>query len=90
MQQRTRKILAMCAVVVMAANALLAVRTIGAFATSTRASASGISSVTDYAVPGSFPWGTAFDSSGRVWVAQPGLTGAKVLRFDSSRQALPV
>ncbi len=34
--------------------------------------ASGISSVTDYNVPGSYPWGTAFDSSGRVWVAMPG------------------
>src|SRR5437868_9642963 len=26
----------------------------------------------DYAVPGSDPWGTAFDGSGRVWVAMPG------------------
>ena len=34
--------------------------------------ASSISSVTDFYVPGSFPWGTAFDSSGRVWVALPG------------------
>ncbi len=34
--------------------------------------APGISSVTDYFVPGSDPWGTAFDSSGRVWVAMPG------------------
>src|SRR2546421_9605637 len=34
--------------------------------------ASNISSVTEYPVPGSNPWGTAFDSSGRVWVAIPG------------------
>src|SRR2546429_3007473 len=34
--------------------------------------ASGISGVTDYFVPGSFPWGTTFDSGGRVWVAMPG------------------
>src|SRR6266446_6269637 len=34
--------------------------------------APGISSVTDYYVPGSDPWGTAFDSSGQVWVALPG------------------
>jgi streptogramin lyase len=27
---------------------------------------------TDYHVPGSDPWGTAFDSNGRVWVALPG------------------
>src|SRR5205814_3686660 len=30
------------------------------------------SSVTEYSVPGSDPWGTTFDSSGRVWVALPG------------------
>src|ERR1700676_2305837 len=34
--------------------------------------ASGLSSVTDYPVPGGDPWGTAFDSRGRVWVAMPG------------------
>jgi streptogramin lyase len=34
--------------------------------------ASGIASVTDYPVPGGQPWGTAFDASGRVWVAMPG------------------
>jgi streptogramin lyase len=29
--------------------------------------------VTDYSIPGgSFPWGTAFDSAGNVWVAAPG------------------
>jgi streptogramin lyase len=39
---------------------------------STGARASSISSVTDYATPGSDPWGTAFDGTGRVWVALPG------------------
>src|SRR5689334_22756351 len=34
--------------------------------------ASGPSSITEYRVPGSDPFGTAFDSSGRVWVALPG------------------
>src|SRR6266568_4813663 len=34
--------------------------------------ASSIGSITEYSVPGSNPWGTAFDSSGRVWVALPG------------------
>ncbi len=29
-------------------------------------------SATDYYTPGQNPWGTAFDSSGRVWVALPG------------------
>jgi streptogramin lyase len=32
----------------------------------------GVSSVTEYNVPGSDPWGTAFDGTGRVWVAMPG------------------
>src|SRR5450432_3009968 len=36
------------------------------------ASAQLVMSATDYYVPGSDPWGTAFDSSGRVWVASPG------------------
>jgi streptogramin lyase len=34
--------------------------------------ATGIESVTEYPVPGGNPWGTAFDGSGRVWVAMPG------------------
>jgi streptogramin lyase len=34
--------------------------------------AAGVASVTDYPVPGGQPWGTAFDASGRVWVALPG------------------
>jgi virginiamycin B lyase len=38
----------------------------------TSAQASGLSSLTDFSVPGADPWGTAFDSSGRVWVAMPG------------------
>src|SRR2546423_683555 len=37
-----------------------------------RAFAGPVSTVVDYAVPGSDPWGTAFDGSGRVWVALPG------------------
>ena len=36
------------------------------------ARAAGLSSVTDFFVPGTDPWGTAFDASGRVWVAMPG------------------
>ena len=31
-----------------------------------------ISSIAEYTVPGGDPWGTAFDGSGRVWVALPG------------------
>src|SRR5215469_13602018 len=72
MEHSTRKIPAICvALAVVVTSTLLAVGSInGVHAQSSLAS--GISSVTDYAVPGSFPWGTAFDSSGRVWVAMPG------------------
>jgi hypothetical protein len=73
MRHSTRKILAICVTVaVAAASTLLVVGSItGTHAQSSLAS--GISSATDYAVPaGSDPWGTAFDSSGRVWVALPG------------------
>jgi streptogramin lyase len=36
------------------------------------AHAGGLAGVTDFPTPGADPWGTAFDSSGRVWVAMPG------------------
>jgi len=72
MKHSMRKILASCvALAVAAASTLLMMGSLsGTHAQSSRAS--GISSVTDYAVPGGDPWGTAFDSSGRVWVAMPG------------------
>jgi streptogramin lyase len=34
--------------------------------------AAGISNVTEYNIPGSYPWGVTFDRGGRVWVALPG------------------
>jgi streptogramin lyase len=72
MKHNTRKTLVTCvALAVVAASTLLAVGSfIGMHSAS--ALASGISSVTDYPAPGSDPWGTAFDRSGRVWVALPG------------------
>src|SRR6266446_3033254 len=72
MKHSMSKVLAICvALAVAAASTLLVIGSItGAHAQPSRAS--DISSVTDYYVPGSFPWGTAFDSSGRVWVAMPG------------------
>src|SRR5258706_15564997 len=72
MTHHMRKILAICvALTVIAASTLLAIESIiGTQAQS--ASASSIGSLADYFVPGSYPWGTAFDSSGRVWVALPG------------------
>src|SRR3989440_4294828 len=72
MKHSTRKTMVTCvALAVAAASTLLAVGSfIGRHTES--ALASGISSVTDYPAAGSDPWGTAFDSSGRVWVALPG------------------
>src|SRR6202162_5379472 len=72
MKHAARKIPAICvALAVAAASILLAVGSnTGAHVQSSHAS--GINSVTDYSVPGSYPWGTAFDSTGRVWVAMPG------------------
>ncbi len=72
MKHSTSKTLAIClALALAAASTLLEVGSIIA-AHPQPSLAAGISSVTDYSVPGSYPWGTAFDSSGRVWVAMPG------------------
>src|ERR1051326_6921844 len=72
MKLSTKNIPAICvALAVVVASTLLVIQSgIGTHAQ--LSGPSGISSVTDYFVPGSFPWGTAFDSSGRVWVAMPG------------------
>src|SRR6266567_7970520 len=72
MKHSTRKILATCVALAVAAASTLLV--VGSFtgAHSASALASGIGSLADYFVPGSFPWGTALDGSGRVWVAMPG------------------
>src|SRR5260221_5511221 len=68
----TKKILAWCKALVMINASLLfeIESTINARAQASRAA--GISSFTTYSAPGGYPWGTAFDSSGRVWVALPG------------------
>lgn len=72
MKHSTRNILFLCeALTIVAASILLAVGTI----IDSHAQASlalSLSSITEYSVPGSDPWGTTFDSSGRVWVAMPG------------------
>src|ERR1700693_6351860 len=72
MKHNMRSVVALIAAIgVIAASMLLAL----GFIVNTRpgfAHAAGISSVTDYYVPGSNPWGTAFNSAGRVWVAMPG------------------
>ncbi|MDQ1429733.1 MAG: virginiamycin lyase, partial [Actinomycetota bacterium] len=56
---------------ILVASILVAVSVLTALVPSASA-AGGIASVNDYATPGSFPWGTAFDSTGKVWVALPG------------------
>ncbi|HZR40297.1 MAG TPA: hypothetical protein VFB12_09295 [Ktedonobacteraceae bacterium] len=77
-------------------NALLLVEFIPhADAQSSRAS--NISNMTDYAAPGGDPWGTAFDGSGRLWVALPGCDlhpacpgstpPGKIALFDPSQQS---
>jgi hypothetical protein len=59
------------ALAIVAFGALLAVG--GGWQAYEQASAaSGVGSVTEYATSGGNPWGTTFDSSGRVWVAMPG------------------
>jgi streptogramin lyase len=101
MKHRTRKIpVIRLALVVVAASALFAVGLIIS-APVQSSLASGISSVTDYfaPVPGSDPWGTAFDSSGRVWVALPGCDPSpscssstppgKLALFDPNTQSWP-
>ncbi|HEY6542306.1 MAG TPA: hypothetical protein VIZ18_15285, partial [Ktedonobacteraceae bacterium] len=72
MKQGTRNILTFCvALIMLAASILLAARSlIGSHAQPSFASS--ISNITEFSVPGSNPWGTTFDSSGRVWVALPG------------------
>jgi streptogramin lyase len=81
---------------IIAANALFVVWT----ATPVKAQsalASSVNSLTEYYVPGTYPWGTAFDSSGRVWVAMPGCDPSpscsnstppgKLALFDSTGQS---
>jgi streptogramin lyase len=74
MKQITRNILTIGVVLTMVTTSMLFSfgSIIGSPAQSSRASS--MSSFTEYAVPvaGADPWGTAFDGSGRVWVALPG------------------
>ena len=65
--QKWRILVSCAALALIVTSALFAVLTFyGAHASS------GISSISEYFTPGSDPWGTAFDKSGRVWVALPG------------------
>src|SRR5437660_4522606 len=62
-----------CISVVVVAFAVSGALVASVIATGTSsASASGISSAVDFPAPYGQPWGTAFDGSGRVWVAMPG------------------
>ena len=51
---------------------LAASTVVGLGSAANSAGALNVTSITDIGVPGSFPWGTAFDATGRVWVAMPG------------------
>ena len=75
MQYSKKKVVSIIAVLaVIIANVIFAMWTmVHVNAQATRASS--ISSIAEYGVPGGDPWGTAFDSSGRVWVALPGCDG---------------
>ncbi len=72
MKRTMRSVIAVSAAIgVIAASMLLAMSSI-LNAHPGAVHAAGISGVTDYHVPGGNPWGTAFTSAGRVWVAMPG------------------
>ena len=97
MKQITRNILLICVVLAVVTTSILFSLSsiIGSRAQSSLASS--ISSFTDYFVPGVNPWGTAFDGSGRVWVALPGCDFApscpsstspgKIALFDPGAQS---
>jgi streptogramin lyase len=63
----TKKILVICG-----ALAVIAAGLLFKFGSTISIDAKAFAGLTTYAVPGGEPWGTAFDSSGRVWVALPG------------------
>lgn len=92
----TKKILALCiALVVMCASLFFGFEA-SAHVHAQAVQTASISSLTAYDTPGSDPWGTAFDASGRVWVALPGCDLApscpsstppgKLALFDPSTQ----
>ncbi len=68
----TKTVLAMCVALALIVASLLVELGFNINAHAQTALAAGISSFTTYPTPGGDPWGTAFDSSGRVWVALPG------------------
>ncbi|GHO73394.1 hypothetical protein KSD_11650 [Ktedonobacter sp. SOSP1-85] len=67
-----KKLLAFCvALITFASNLLFALEaTLHVYAQASQIA--GISSLKTYSTPGNDPWGTAFDSKGRIWVALPG------------------
>src|SRR6266568_3607538 len=69
----TKRIIASFVILLtIAASVVLAIGIGGQIPTSHAQSAATVS-VVDFATPaGADPWGTTFDSSGRVWVAMPG------------------
>ena len=72
MKQITRYMLTICAALTMIATSLLFAFGSILISRVQPSIASSISSFKEYSTPGSDPWGTAFDASGRVWIVLPG------------------
>ncbi len=68
----TKKILAFCVALAMVIASLPLAIGPNISVHAQTAQTNGISSLTTYYTPGNDPWGTAFDASGRVWMALPG------------------
>ena len=73
--QKRRILVISIAVVMIVFNVLLAIGHVSPVEAQSSLAANSISSITEYSTPGGDPWGTAFDASGRVWVALPGCDG---------------
>jgi sugar lactone lactonase YvrE len=72
MKLQKRRILVVGVAWVLMAASAFCMTTIITLVNASLSLAAGISNITEYNVPGSYPWGIASDRSGRVWVALPG------------------
>ena len=70
-KNRSKILIGLVVLVTLVASTILAFGVLNPTSTSQVQAADTIP-VSEYYTPGSFPWGTAFDSQGRVWVALPG------------------
>jgi streptogramin lyase len=70
-KNRSKILIGLVVLVTLVASTILAFGVLNPTSTSQVQAADTIP-VSEYYTPGSFPWGTAFDNQGRVWVALPG------------------